>query len=62
MVNRKIKIQPKWIANVNPKRKIHETVVPEIRISGKWLEKNGFKPNDVVLISVEVGRLIIQHQ
>ena len=58
MEKRKIKIQPRYKSS--PNRYSPEKVVPELRISGKWLENSGFHPNRKVSITVEFGKLIIQ--
>jgi hypothetical protein len=62
MERRRVKIQPKYVTKSNYNSYYQVNVVPELRISGKWLEKNGFHPNEKVSIIVEFGKLIIQNQ
>ena len=38
-----------------------ETVVPFIRLSGKWLEDAGFRVGDAIRVSVMDDGLIIDH-
>jgi hypothetical protein len=35
------------------------TVVPELRVSGQWLEKQGFSCGSLIEIQVENGRLVL---
>ncbi len=34
------------------------TVVPELRVSGQWLEKHGFSCGRLIEVQVENGRLV----
>lgn len=58
---RQIKLQPKYIpipkycTQGNPDRR-----VTELRISGTWLERNGFKAGDMVDILVSKDQLVIR--
>ena len=35
------------------------TMVPFIRMSGKWLQAAGFDPGDSIRVEIEYGRLVI---
>lgn len=59
---RKIKLQPKYIP-ILPKYKTlnnSDRRVTELRISGTWLERNGFKAGDMVDIIVSKDQLVIR--
>lgn len=51
---RLIKIQPKFVERVRS-----STLVPAIMLTGKWLEKLGFKDQNHVIITEKAGQLII---
>lgn len=38
----------------------NDTEVPQIRLQGKWLEKQGFKPNTKVVVEEKFGQLLIR--
>ena len=52
---RSLKIQP--IVKFN---RASTTTVPEITLSGRWLENLGFKPNERVSVTTEKKLLIIR--
>lgn len=54
-MSRKVKLQPK-LRQLSYSRKF----VPELKISGVWLEKLGFKAGQTVDITVREELLIIQ--
>jgi len=41
-------------------RTYDNTVVPEIRLEGRWLEKSGFAQGQRVIVEQERGKLIIR--
>jgi len=53
---KQIKLQPKHRALSWGNYK----VVPWLTISGVWLEKNGFKAGDTVIITIEQNQLTIK--
>jgi hypothetical protein len=60
MINKKtkqIKLQPKHRTLSWGKMKI----VPQLLISGVWLEKSGFKAGDTVTITINKNELIIKN-
>lgn len=54
-MSRKVKLQPKL-----RQLAYSEKIVPELKISGVWLEEIGFKAGDTVNITVREELLIIQ--
>ena len=54
-MSRKVKLQPKL-----RQLAYSEKVVPELKISGIWLEKIGFKAGETVNITVREKQLIIE--
>lgn len=48
---------------VEPRRTItrHDRRYPSLRLAGLWLEAAGFKAGQAVAVTVEAGRLVIQH-
>jgi hypothetical protein len=54
---KKVKLQPKSVARVNERGGY--AIVPELRISGRWLEALGFQPGDYVSIAEGRGRITI---
>lgn len=52
---KKVKLQPRY-----RQLAYSERIVPELKISGVWLEKNGFRAGDTVNITVKEELLIIQ--
>lgn len=52
--NRKLTVYGKF-----RKRRWDNSVVPEIKLSVKWLEKLGFKEGDRVNIEIEQNKLIV---
>lgn len=59
---RKIKLQPKYIPRPSKTLKSSDLDrrVTELRISGTWLERNGFKAGDMVDIIVSKDLLVIR--
>ncbi|WP_342330260.1 SymE family type I addiction module toxin [Pedobacter sp. FW305-3-2-15-E-R2A2] len=55
-ISKSVKLQPKYRALSLGRTKI----VPELRISGVWLESQGFHPGDMVDIQVHNGMLVIK--
>lgn len=53
--DKQIKLQPKHRVLTNS-----EKIVPELKLSGVWLEKSGFKAGEMVNVTVREGLLIIQ--
>jgi toxic protein SymE len=51
---RTIKISGKYQARAN-----EEIIVPEIKLSGKWLKESGFSSGRQVAVQVEKDRLVI---
>jgi toxic protein SymE len=51
---RTIKISGKYQSRVN-----EEIIVPEIKLSGKWLKESGFSSGRQVAVQVEKDRLVI---
>lgn len=54
-MSKKVKLQPKL-----RQLAYSEKIVPELKISGVWLEEIGFKAGDTVNITVREELLIIQ--
>jgi toxic protein SymE len=54
-MSKKVKLQPKL-----RQLAYSEKIVPELKISGVWLEEIGFKAGDMVNITVREELLIIQ--
>ena len=52
---RRLKVYSKY-----RQRTYDNTVVPEIRLEGRWLEKSGFSQGQKVVVEQERGRLIIR--
>lgn len=52
---RSLKIQAKYRRN----RFNESTIVPELRISGKWLQNLGFNPDSQAMIIVENDKISI---
>ncbi|WP_422195096.1 SymE family type I addiction module toxin [Psychrobacillus psychrotolerans] len=59
---RQIKLQPKYIPRLSKtiKSSALDRRVTELRISGTWLERNGFKAGDMVDVIVSNGQLVIR--
>mgnify|MGYP002621750514 CR=1 FL=1 len=51
---RSLKIQPKYVP-----RSVRYQIVPEIKLTGKWLSQYGFMVNERVEIYCERGKLVI---
>ena len=54
-MSKKVKLQPKHRQLAYSKK-----IVPELKISGMWLEEIGFKAGETVIITVREELLIIQ--
>ena len=54
-MSKKVKLQPKL-----RQLAYSEKIVPELKISGVWLEEIGFKAGDIVNITIREELLIIQ--
>lgn len=54
--NKSVKLQPKYRALSLGRSKI----VPELRVSGVWMEAQGFHPGDMVNIFIYKGMLVIK--
>lgn len=52
---RRLKVYSKY-----RQRTYDNTVVPEIRLEGRWLEKSGFSQGQKVVVEQERGKLIIR--
>jgi hypothetical protein len=52
---KQIKLQPKHRALAWGSK-----IVPWLSVSGVWLEQNGFKAGDIVIITIEENQLIIK--
>ena len=50
---KKIKLQPKH-------RAYGQKIVPELKVSGLWLEQHGFRAGETVTITVEQNQLTIK--
>lgn len=55
MADKKLKIQPK-----HRQLAYSEKFVPELRLSGVWLERSGFKVGDEVQITVKDQEIVIK--
>ncbi|ELR68586.1 hypothetical protein C900_00234 [Fulvivirga imtechensis AK7] len=53
--HKQIKLQPRHRA-----LSYGQKIVPELKLSGVWLEKSGFKAGEMVNVTVREGLLIIQ--
>lgn len=51
---RRLKIQPKFIS-----RTYDDIFIPEIRLSGKWLQESGFDFDQHILVQQEKNKLTI---
>jgi toxic protein SymE len=52
---KKIKLQPKYRILAYTQK-----IVPELKVSGVWLEQNGFKAGETVSITIEENQLTIK--
>ncbi len=57
MADRKLKIQPKYRPLATS---YNARIVPELRLSGVWLEELGFKVGEQVLLVVSDQEIIIK--
>ena len=55
-MTRTFKLQPQYVSKKYT-REIN--VIPKLTLSGKWLEKAGFLPHEIIYEKVEDGRLVI---
>ena len=53
--HKQVKLQPRYRALTRGRK-----MVPELKISGLWLEAMGFKAGETVMITVEEELLVIQ--
>lgn len=56
MTTRKLKVYPKY----RPLSGYIGRVVPELRLSGQWLERSGFKIGEQVQITIKDQEIIIK--
>ena len=57
MVDRKLKIYPKY----RPLSSSYSgRIVPELRLSGQWLERSGFRIGEQVQITIKEQEIIIK--
>jgi hypothetical protein len=57
MADRKLKIQPKYRSLATS---YNGRIVPELRLSGVWLEQLGFKVGEQVLLVVSDQEIVIK--
>jgi len=55
-MTRVIKLQPEYRQNRHERT---PRIVPKLTLSGKWLQKAGFEPDNVVRVIVTDGKLTI---
>jgi len=55
-MTRTFKLQPKYVSR---KYTRDIKIIPKLTISGNWLQKAGFLPNEIIYVKVEDGRLVI---
>lgn len=59
MATRHITISRLYRDNLHDGRRTSTSVLPTLRLTGRWLEQAGFHPGEKVKILVENGRLVI---
>lgn len=57
MADRKLKIQPKYRLLATSYR---DRIVPELRLSGVWLERSGFRVGEQVQVTIKDQEIIIK--